>query len=117
MRSAAFTLLLLVVAGCNTGRHDYYSINRQSREFLSHSSKQSTKVRKKSWNEFWHNPSRVQEKRRIRKEGTRFALESIFGDTWTRWNEISVGVNRELREDKKIRKSGSMRFGFVDSGD
>ena len=117
MRSAAFTLLLLVVAGCSTSRHDYYSINKQSREFLSYSARSSAKMRKKSWHEFWHNPDRVQEKRQIRKEGTQFALESIFGDTWTRWNEIGVGINRELRQDKKIRKSGSMRFGFVDSGD
>ena len=116
MRIAAFTLLVLV-AGCNSGRHDYYSINRQSREFLRHSAEESATMRKKSWNEFWHNPARVQEKRRIRKEGMKFAIDSIFGDTWTRFGEIGVGIRRELREDREIRKSGSMRFGFVDSGD
>ena len=117
MRSAAFTLLLFFVAGCSSDRHDYHSINRQSRAFLRDSAKQNATLRKKSWNEFWHNPDRVHEKRQIRKEGSKFAVESIFGDTWTRWNEIGVGINRELREDRKILKSGSMRFGFVDSGD
>ena len=117
MRNAALGLLLLLVAGCSTGRHDYYSANRQSREFLRYHARRNVTLRKKSAHEFWHNPQRVQEKRKIRKEGTKFALSSIFGDTWERWREIAPGVNRELREDKKIRKNGSMRFGFVDSGD
>ena len=112
-------LILLLAAGCyapDGRRYDYLSINRESLDFLKETHREQVKATRGYLAEALQFGKRERENRKQRQKGAAFAVESLFGDEISRFNDMWVDLPEEFRWDaKKIRHSAL--FGHLDTGD
>ena len=116
LNALSLFIFVLVPACRSDGKHDYYSVNRSSRDFLRGTSRKFAEIRRESWRSTFDDPERALNNRDVRKESRRFTRESF----WYKQLESYRAMKRSLREEpernRELRR-GAMRFGFVDSGD
>ncbi len=112
-------LILLLAAGCYSPdgrRYDYLSVNRASFDFLKETHADEQRWTPRYLAEDLQFGKRERDNRRQRRMGVAFAVDSLFGDEISRFNDMWVDLMEEFRWDaKKIRHSAL--FGHLDTGD
>ena len=97
-------------------KRDYYSLNKHSAKYLGETFKQEPRLIKESFQRNWNMSENRRVNATVQKDSVKFAGSSLTALEWENAKRAwGVGLPRELRDKKDF--GGSVRFGFLDSGD
>ncbi|MHC4449027.1 MAG: hypothetical protein ACYS0E_02635 [Planctomycetota bacterium] len=97
-------------------KRDYYSLNKHSAKYLGETFKQEPRLIKESFQRNWNMSENRRVNATVQKDSVKFAGSSLTALEWENTKRSwGVGLPRELRDKKDFW--GSVRFGFLDSGE